>query len=86
MLEEEDKKKNEQIQQCLARKDEMQKSYAQSKDTKYSLLESDARRRATHLLRRAFEIKQEQEDEVRYHLLKSFSFSQFMYCLGFYHF
>ncbi|KAJ9585961.1 hypothetical protein L9F63_020393 [Diploptera punctata] len=31
-LEEEDREKNEQIQQCLARKDEMRKSHKQSKD------------------------------------------------------
>ncbi|PSN55986.1 hypothetical protein C0J52_02150 [Blattella germanica] len=66
LLEEEDRKKNELIQQCLARKDDMRKwSQIQSKDQKYSILESDARRRATHLLRRAFEMKQEQEDEVK---------------------
>jgi membrane-bound lytic murein transglycosylase MltF len=59
------KKKNELTEQCMARKDEMRKwSEKQLREQRHSLLESDAHRHATHLLRRAFELKQEQEDEV----------------------
>ncbi|XP_069687390.1 cilia- and flagella-associated protein 45-like isoform X2 [Periplaneta americana] len=65
-MEEEDKRKNELMEQCMARKEQMRKwSKSQTQGKKYTLLESDAHRRATHLLRRAFEMKQEQEDEVK---------------------
>jgi hypothetical protein len=68
MMAEADKKKNKLIEQCMARKVEMQKwSQKHLHGQKYSLLESDAHQRATYLLRRAFEIKQEQEDEVSSH-------------------
>jgi hypothetical protein len=66
MLEEANKKKTELIQRCMTRKDEMRKwSQKHTHEQKYSLLESHAHHRATHLLRRASEIKQDQEDEVR---------------------
>jgi peptidoglycan hydrolase CwlO-like protein len=59
------KKKNQLTEQCMARKDEMRKSCEkQLHEHKHSLLESDAHQHATHLLRRAFELQQEQEDEV----------------------
>jgi hypothetical protein len=65
MLEEADKKNNELLQKCKARKDEIHKwSQNQTHRQKYSLLESHAHQQATHLLHRAFEIKQDQEDEV----------------------
>jgi hypothetical protein len=68
MMKEADKKKNELTEQSMARKNEMQKwSQKQLRGQKYSLLESDAHQRATYLLHRAFEIKQEQEDEVSSH-------------------
>lgn len=70
MMEEADKKKNKLIEQCMARKDEMQKlSQKHLRGQKYSLLESDAQQQATYILRRAFEIKQEQEDEVSSHYI-----------------
>jgi hypothetical protein len=65
MLEKAEKEKNDLIQQCMARKDEMHRlSEEKSQGKKYTLLESEAHRRAKHLLQRAFEMKQEQEDEV----------------------
>ncbi|XP_021935545.1 cilia- and flagella-associated protein 45-like isoform X2 [Zootermopsis nevadensis] len=66
MLEEADKRNNELMQKCKVRKDEMCKwSQKQKHGQKYSLLESHAHHQATHLLRRAFEMKQDQEDEVK---------------------
>lgn len=65
MLEEADKRNNELMQKCKVRKDEMCKwSQKQKHGQKYSLLESHAHHQATHLLHRAFEMKQDQEDEV----------------------
>jgi len=59
------KKRNQLTEQCMARKNEMREcSEKQLRLQKHSLLESDAHRNATHLLYRAFEIKQEQEDDV----------------------
>jgi hypothetical protein len=65
MVEEVYKKRNQLTEQCMSRKDEMHKwSEKQLHGKKYSLLESDAHRQATHLLQRALELKQEEEDEV----------------------
>jgi membrane-bound lytic murein transglycosylase MltF len=59
------KKRNQLTEQCMARKNEMREwSEKQLQVQKHSLLESDAHRNATHLLHRAFEIRQEQEDDV----------------------
>lgn len=59
------KKRNQLTEKCMARKNEMREwSEKQLQVQKHSLLESDAHRNATHLLHRAFEIKQEQEDDV----------------------
>jgi hypothetical protein len=60
---EEDNKKNNELMQSKAREDEW--AQKQTHGQKHSLLESRAHRQASHLLRRAFEIKQDQEDEVR---------------------
>jgi hypothetical protein len=65
MVQEVYKKRNQLTEECMARKNEMRKwSEKQLHLQKHSLLESEAHRNATHLLHRAFEIKQEQEDEV----------------------
>lgn len=65
MVQEAYKKRDQLTEQCMTRKDEMRKwSEKQLHVQKHSLLESDAHRNATHLLHRAFEIKQEQEDDV----------------------
>jgi len=59
------KKRNQLTEQCMARKNKMREwSGKHLHLQKHSLLESDAHRNATHLHHRAFEIKQEQEDDV----------------------
>lgn len=59
------KKRNQLTEQCMARKNEMREwSEKQLHLQKHSLLESDAHQNATHILHRAFEMKQEQEDDV----------------------
>lgn len=66
ILKETEKRKNQQMQDCLSRKEQVNKWEKQrEKGAKLKDLEIDAYRRTTHLLQRADDLRQEQMDEVK---------------------
>nr|CAD7402955.1 unnamed protein product [Timema poppensis] len=66
MLEQAEALKNQEMKESMARKAEIKKYEKQrEKGVKLTEVEQEAKRQALHLLQRAFEMRQEQEDEVK---------------------